>query len=70
MLDDDVRLTRDVPSEMTGNKARILIVAAAGRIADHDRHGLATVEAVLRQRRLRREQPGEQGDNPGPSGVH
>src|SRR5207244_13079937 len=68
VLHDDIRLTRNVPAEMAGDQARVLVVAAAGRIADHDRHCLAAVEAILRQRWLR-QNAREPGHDPGPGGL-
>ena len=51
VLHDDVGIARDVAAEMPRQHARVVIVAAAGREADHDANGLALVEGcdVLRR---------------------
>ena len=51
VLHDDVGIAGDVPADMARQHARVVVVAAAGREADHDAHGLALVEGcdVLRR---------------------
>src|SRR5262249_52939115 len=44
VLHDDGRIARNVASEMAHHDAGKEVVAAAGRGADHDAHGLALVE--------------------------
>ena len=66
VLHDDVRIARDVAAEMARQQARILVVAAAGRIADHERDRLAFVEALLRERTVSRHasiRPRERGQH-------
>src|SRR5215207_4301844 len=50
MLDDDVRLARDVSLEMVRRERRVHMVGAAGRVAEHDCDRPALVEL---RRRLR-----------------
>src|SRR5262249_20932089 len=57
VLHDDGRLAgdvTDVTAKMAGEKPRVLVVAAAGRVADHDGYGPALVEWILRNGSFRR----------------
>ncbi len=36
MLEDDVRIARDVPLEMIGGQRRIHVIRAAGRVTEHE----------------------------------
>jgi hypothetical protein len=44
VVDDDRRVAGNVLGEMAGDKARVLIVTAAGRKSDHDAHRLALIK--------------------------
>ena len=48
VLHDHVRIAGDVAAVVPRQHARVDVVAAAGRIADDQRHGLAVVEGLLR----------------------
>src|SRR5581483_7502919 len=67
VLDDHVRVAREVLSEVAGHQPRVGVEAAARREADDDPHGLAAVEAgharvgARAGRRDRRRRAAEQG---------
>jgi len=48
VLDNDIGIAGDVTLDVIGGEPRIEIIGAAGRMAEHNGHGLAAVELLDR----------------------